>query len=143
MASSSTRRQVRSFARSMCRRWISLKGEFGRRGDARIIEAIEEKIARGPEYAEGKFLLVFTDGAGKWYRKNVREAINGRHNFKAIYCIGLESSGPEGYVYTLTQFHPDTPDASISFRVRIAPDFSSWRVLRLVDQVDRVLEDEI
>ena len=112
-------------------------------GDARIIGAIEQKIARGPEYAEGKFLLVFFDGAGVWYRKNVREAINGRHNFKAIYCIGLESPGPVGYAYTLTQFHPQTPDASISFKVRINGGFSDWSVFRLQDEEDKVIEIEI
>lgn len=119
------------------------EGRVRPKGDARIIEAIEEKVARGSAYAEGKFLLVFTDGAGEWRRKNVREAISGKHNFKAIYCIGLESAGPEGYAYTLTQFHPKTPDASISFKVRINGDFSEWKVFRLVDQNDTVMEIEI
>ncbi len=51
------------------------------KGEARIIEAINKKIAEGFDYANGKYLVVFFDGAGIWYRDKVREAINGRHNF--------------------------------------------------------------
>lgn len=109
-------------------------------GDARIIQAIEHKIQKGPEYAKDKFLLVFFDGAGKWNRKSVRETINGKHGFKAIYCIGLESSGPMGYAYTLTQFHPSTPDTSATYKVKINSDFTDWKVFLLQDQVDKVVE---
>jgi len=53
-------------------------------GETRIIDAINLKINKGKEYAEGKILVVFFDGAGKWYRNKIREAINGRHNFCMI-----------------------------------------------------------
>lgn len=109
-------------------------------GDARIIGAVEHKIARGPEYASGKALLVFTEGAGEWHRDKVRDAINGRHHFLAVYCISLESPGPSGYAYTLTQFDPRTPHTSISFKVKIDEDFSEWRVFLLLDRANGIVE---
>lgn len=110
------------------------------KGEARIIQAIEHKVKRGPEYAVGKFLLVFCDGAGKWYRDKVRMAINGKHNFKAIYTVNLTSSGPDGYSYTLTQFHPKTPHTSESFKVKVNSTFTDWEVVRLVDHDSVIVE---
>lgn len=110
-------------------------------GTDRLKWAISHKAERGLEYAEGKFLLVFFDGAGRWYRDQLRLAINGTHNFRAIYCIGLVTSGPTGYEYSLTEFNPLTPLTSISFKVKIDPTFTHWDVVRLVDTPNGV--DEI
>src|SRR3989344_2728535 len=74
-------------------------------GETRIINAIMIKVDKGPEYAKGKNLIVFFDGAGVWYRNKVREAINGKHNFNMIYAVGLLESGKNGYSYSVTEFH--------------------------------------
>ncbi len=48
-------------------------------------------------------LYVFFDGAGEFFRNKIRENIKGRHNFGAVYCIGLLST--EGrYAYSVTEF---------------------------------------
>lgn len=94
-------------------------------GEQRVIDAINLKIARGADYAEGKFLVVFFDGAGTWYRPQIREAIKGRHNFKAVFGIGLLTSDEEGYAYSVTQFFEES---SVTFKVQINSDFTGWTV---------------
>ncbi len=91
-------------------------------GEKAIIEAIDKKIEKGPEYAKGKILVVFFDGIGKWYRNKVREGINGRHNFDSIFGIGLLT--PD-YSYSVTHF---LEDRSISFKIQINSDFTNWSV---------------
>lgn len=98
------------------------------KGEDRIIDAINKKIKRGPEYAAGKWLLVFFDGAEKFYRNKIRESIYGRHNFGAVYCIGLLTSGKEGYTYIITEFKDSHGDKSKSFKVDINADFTEWEV---------------
>ncbi|OGH68039.1 MAG: hypothetical protein A3C15_00600 [Candidatus Magasanikbacteria bacterium RIFCSPHIGHO2_02_FULL_50_9b] len=100
------------------------------KGEARIIEAINQKIQRGVDYAEGKFLVVFFDGTDLWYRNKVREAINGRHNFRAIYLVGHATSGQDGYVYTVTELHETF---SVSYKVEISDDFTDFRVSEIRD----------
>lgn len=100
------------------------------KGEARIIDAINIKIAKGAKYAEGKFLVVFFDGTDLWYRNKVREAINGRHNFKTVYLVGLATSGPDGYVYTITELHETF---SVSYKVEINDEFTDW-VVTLIPQ---------
>ena len=63
------------------------------KGESRVISAINLKIDKGSEYAKGKWLVVFFDGAGEFYRNKIRENIKGRHNFGAVYCVGLLTSG--------------------------------------------------
>ena len=65
------------------------KGRTLPKGETRIIDAINLKIAKGPEYAKNKNLIVFFDGTGEFYRNKIRENIKGRHNFNAVFCIGL------------------------------------------------------
>lgn len=98
------------------------------KGEQRIIDAMNKKIARGPGYAEGKWLVVFFDGAGKFYRNKIREAIKGRHRFSAIYCIGLLTSGPGGYTYAITEFKDSHGDKSITFKIEINGDFTEWKI---------------
>jgi hypothetical protein len=101
------------------------KGKIWPKGEARIIEAINQKIAKGIEYTRGKTLIVFFDGAGKFYRNKVRDAIRGKHNFRRIYGIGLLSSDEHGYVYAVTEFFDNF---SITFKVKINSDFTDWEV---------------
>lgn len=99
------------------------------KGEARIIWAINHKIQRGAEYAKNKILVVFFDGAGKWYRNKVREAINDRHNFDSIYVVGLLTEDQNGYAYSVTKLFEKF---SISFKVQINSDFTSWIINRLL-----------
>lgn len=95
------------------------------KGEARIIARIDHKIKRGSDYARGKFLVVFFDGLGKWYRSKVREAINGRHYFKGVYLVGLLKIENGSYSYSVTELQETD---SISFKVQINPDFTDWTV---------------
>ena len=99
------------------------------KGEDRIIEAINHKIKRGPDYAKNKSLIVFFDGAGEWYRNKVREGINGRHNFDSVYAVGLLISDEDGYTYSVTQFFEKH---SVSFKVQIDDDFTSWSVEQII-----------
>lgn len=84
------------------------------KGEARIIDAINLKIKKGSDYAKNKFLIVFFDGAGGFYRNKIRENINGRHNFVCVYCIGLLTADENGYAYSVTELHEQD---SITFKV--------------------------
>lgn len=90
------------------------KGKKLPRGEQRIIDAINLKINRGPEYAQNKLLVVFFDGAGEFFRNKIRESVFGRHNFEAIFCVGLLNSGSSGYSYSVTEFRDSFKDRSMN-----------------------------
>jgi len=102
------------------------------KGEDRIINAIDLKIKRGNEYAKGKWLIVFFDGAGKFYRNKIRESIKGRHNFGAVYCVGLLISGDDGYSYSITEFKDSHGDKSISFKADINGSFTDWQISQIM-----------
>lgn len=102
------------------------------KGENRILTAINSKIDRGREYAEGKWLVVFFDGAGKFYRNKIRENIKSRHNFGAVYCIGLLTSDKNGYKYIVTEFKDSHGDKSITFKVNINSDFTDWKISQIM-----------
>ncbi len=101
------------------------------KGEDRIINAINLKIKKGNKYAEGKWLVVFFDGAGEVFRNKIRENIKGRHNFGAIYCIGLLTSNENGYTYSVTEFKDSYKDKSITFKVEINSDFTDWKISQI------------
>lgn len=101
-------------------------------GEDRIIWAIDHKIGRGLEYAEGKSLVVFFDGAGLFYRNKIRENILGRHNFKVVFCVGLLESSEKGYSYTVTEFRDSFKKQSITHRVDINADFTDWSISQVM-----------
>lgn len=107
------------------------KGKKRPSGEQRIIDAIQEKVARGPEYAAGKYLVVFFDGAGWFVRQKVREAIYGNHNFVSVFCVGLLDSGPTGYTYIATEFKDAYGDKSASFKIEITIDFTDWKITKV------------
>ena len=107
---------------------IPLSKKILPKGEARVIDAINYKIRRGVDYARNKNLVVFFDGAGKFYRNKIREAIRGRHGFNCVYCIGLLISGDEGYAYAVTEFHDNF---SLTFKVEINNDFTDWKVSQI------------
>jgi len=100
-------------------------------GDARVIWAIDHKIKRGTEYAKGKALVVFFDGAGMFTRKNIRENIYGRHNFKAIFCVGLLEVVDSRYSYIVTEYRDSFGEKSLSHRVDINKDFNDWVITQI------------
>jgi len=108
------------------------KGKKLPSGEQRIIDAILEKVARGPEYAEGKFLVVFFDGAGWFVRQKVREAIYGKHNFVSVFCVGLLESGPAGYTYIATEFRDSYGNKSASFKIEIDNEFTNWSITQVM-----------
>lgn len=102
------------------------------KGEDRVINAINLKIDRGSEYAQGKWLIVFFDGAGEFYRNKIRENIKGRHNFGAVYCVGLLTSGKSGYTYVVTEFKESHGDKSITFKVDINANFTGWEISQIM-----------
>ena len=102
------------------------------KGEDRIINAINQKISRGPDYARGKWLIVFFDGAGEFYRNKIRENIKGRHNFGAVFCIGLLTSDENGYSYLVTEFKDSSGDKSITFKIDINGDFTDWGISQVM-----------
>lgn len=96
-------------------------------GEDRIIWAIDHKINRGENYAEGKSLVVFFDGAGWFRRDKIRKNIKGRHNFKVIFIVGLLDV-VNGYSYIITEFRDSYGDKSITHKVSINEDFTDWFV---------------
>lgn len=101
------------------------------KGETRVIEAINKKIKRGPDYAQGKILVVFFDGAEEFLRSKIRESIKGRHNFISIFCVGLLTVDENGYGYVVTEFREEYGDKSLSFKVQINSDFTNWEVSQI------------
>ena len=108
------------------------KGKKLPKGEQRIIDAINLKISKGSSYAQGKLLVVFFDGAGEFFRKQIRESIFGRHNFEAIFCVGLLDSSKDGYSYIVTEFRDSFEDQSVTHKVEINGDFTDWSISQIM-----------
>lgn len=102
-------------------------------GENRVIDAINLKIGKGSEYAAGKVLIVFFDGAGRFYRNKIRESIYGKHNFEAVFCVGLLESNDDSYSYAVTEFRNSFGDKSRTFEVSINKDFNYWTVTPILE----------
>ncbi len=102
------------------------------KGDARIIWAIDHKIARGADYAKDKALVVFFDGAEMFTRQKIRENIYRRHGFKAVFIIGLLEVVDSKYSYLVTEFRDSFGDKSHSYRVDINKDFNDWKITQIM-----------
>jgi len=108
------------------------KGKKLSSGEQRVIDAIDLKITKGVEYAKGKLLVVFFDGAGKLYRSKIRESIFERHSFEAIFCVGLLNSDENGYSYSVTEFRDSFGDQSVTHIVKINRDFTDWEIFQIM-----------
>ncbi len=108
------------------------KGKKLPSGEQRVIDAINFKIAKGSDYAKGKLLVVFFDGAGEFFRSKIREAIFGKHNFEAVFCVGLLNSGKDGYSYSITEFRNSFGNQSITHKIEINEDFTNWKVSKIM-----------
>ena len=71
-----------------------------------IKNAVAKKQAKGGKaYAEGKHLIVFCEGIGKWYPNRVGKAIAGTHNFASVWAVGLDrAENADTYYYWIAQF---------------------------------------
>ncbi len=101
-------------------------------GEQRIIDAINLKIAKGREYARGKLLVVFFDGAGTFFRNKIRESIFGKHAFEAVFCVGLLGSSDSGYSYSVTEYRDSFKDQSVTHKVEINGDFTDWKISQIM-----------
>ncbi|MFA5838375.1 MAG: hypothetical protein WC849_00310 [Candidatus Paceibacterota bacterium] len=108
------------------------KGKKLPNGEQRIIDAINLKISRGSSYAQGKLLIVFFDGAGKFFRKQIRESIFRRHNFEAVFCVGLLNSCKDGYSYIVTEFRDSFGIQSITHKIEINENFTDWKISKIM-----------
>ena len=108
------------------------KGKNLPTGEQRVIDAINLKIAKGPEYARNKLLVTFFDGAGEFFRNKIRESIFGRHSFEAVFCIGLLNSSKDGYSYSVSEFRDSFGDQSVTHKVEISGDFTDWKVSQIM-----------
>jgi hypothetical protein len=100
----------------------------GRGEDAATL--VLEKIAKKnkPKYA-GQTLVVFcNDGGGAaWYPNKVAKALPVPLHLDAVWVAVLHGVVEGSYIYGVTRLdlrHGNAP----AWRVRIAPDFESWRV---------------
>ncbi|PIR94209.1 hypothetical protein COT97_02495 [Candidatus Falkowbacteria bacterium CG10_big_fil_rev_8_21_14_0_10_39_11] len=100
------------------------------KGEDRIINAIKFKISKS-KY-DGKILVVFFDGAGKFYRSKIRKAVYGKHHFEAIFCVGLLESSNDKYSYSVTEFRESFKDKSITHRVDINGNFDDWKITQIL-----------
>ena len=101
-------------------------------GEQRVIDAINLKIKRGPDYASKKLLVVFFDGAENFFRNRIRENIYGRHNFEAVFAVGLLTSDSKGYSYSVTEFRNSFKNMSITHKVSINNEFNDWYVEQIM-----------
>lgn len=108
------------------------KGKKLPTGEQRVINAINSKIAKGAEYAKGKLLVVFFDGAGEFYRNKIRQSIFGKHGFEAVFCVGLLDSNENGYSYSVTEFRDSFGDQSVTHKVEINGDFTDWKISQVM-----------
>lgn len=107
------------------------KGEKLPKGEDRVIWAINKKIEKSKKYADysrGKTLIVFMDGAEKWYPNRVGRTIAGTHTFARVYCIALTSSPEVTYRYSVSDLRPEH---SPTFIVEINKDFTDWKVTQI------------
>lgn len=108
------------------------KGKELPSGEQRVIDAINLKTAKGSDYAKEKLLVVFFDGAGEFFRSKIREAIFGKHNFEAVFCVGLLNSGKDGYSYSVTEFRDSFGNQSVTHKVEINGNFTDWKISQIM-----------
>jgi len=86
-----------------------------------IIDAIKKKQNKGGKaYAQGKHLIVFCEGIGKWTPNVVGRQIHGTHDFSSIWALGLgRAENDNSYFYWVACFdgtHSPIREVSIDFK---------------------------
>jgi hypothetical protein len=100
--------------------------------EARILDAIGQKVAKGgAAYAGGKTLVVLLNaGEGRWVPNKLAKSLPQPLHFGAVWVVGLQGVEAEEYVYNITQIDQEAAIAYV-WRVRIAADFDKWTVERI------------
>ena len=88
-----------------------------------FVKAVEHKAKKGVQYAQGKMLVIFSDGLGSWYPTRVAEDIVGKHHFDGVWAVGLDSADGDAYVYSVVCLDELPPQI---FRVRINFKKHEW-----------------
>lgn len=91
------------------------------------IKKDEEYTNQGKEYAKGKTLVVFMDGAQRWFPNKVGRQIS-KNNFTRIFCIALISGDASGYKYSISEFNPTH---SPTYEIHVNSDFTDWKVIQI------------
>ncbi len=93
-----------------------------------ILNMIEHKRNRGPDYAARKTLIVFLNRAGPAWKPNVvAKQLPDPLLFEAAWVIGLNAVNERKYSYNITRLDLSGGNAP-TWRVHLAEDFSSWSV---------------
>lgn len=89
------------------------------------MEAVEHKAKKGAQYAQGKMLVIFSDGIGTWLPSRVAREIVGSHHFDGVWAVGLDSADGDDYVYSVVCLDEVPPQI---FRVQIDFKKTEWTV---------------
>lgn len=93
-----------------------------------MVEAVKKKAKKGKQYAEGKVLVIFSEGQGEFKPNIVARRTLELHHFDAIYMVGLEKIDESGYHYWVTHLHPLI---SPIWKIDITSNFDDWSVKRV------------
>ena len=97
-------------------------------GDAFILSRIVGKRDKGGRaYASGKTLVVMAEGIGVWNPTTVARQLPTPLHFEAVWVVALHRAAADGYQYDVARLDITHGVAPV-WRVRIAPDFDTWRV---------------
>jgi len=104
-------------------------GENAVDAETEILKAIASKNDRGPAYANGKTLVVFTNlfGGNHWWPNRVARQLPDPLHFGSVWVASLQRVEDGEYVYGVTNLDLSEGDAP-TFIVRINRDFTGWEV---------------
>lgn len=107
------------------------KQDDSRDVDDAILQAIQHKARKGPGYASGKNLVVFSEARGIWVPNKLSKKISGQHGFESVWVIHLEKSDGDDYSYCVAWLDVSVTGNAPVCRVKIQPDFKDWTVERI------------
>lgn len=110
---------------------LALKQETNKDLDAQslILNAIENKLKKGPTYATGKILVVFLEGnLEAWHPNRVAKNLPNPLHFNQVWVVGLHSVEEGKYIYNVTPLDINEKNVPI-FQVIINEKFDSWEVI--------------
>ena len=96
-------------------------------GEKNIVEAINKKIDKWPEYSKWKFLITFCDWSWKFYPNKVWMQIKEKHNFQWIFLIVFLSWNNKFYKYSVSFLKKEW---STTFIITIDWGKLTWNIKR-------------
>jgi len=97
----------------------------------KILAAVAHKCKKGPRYASGKDLVVFSEAKGVWHPNHTARKLIGCHGFENVWVVHLETSESEEYSYCVVWLEVSRGNAAPVWRIRIANDFNAFTVERI------------